>query len=263
MATQLAPQQEEPQETERNYEAEARQHNWQPKDEFKGDASLWVDAETFVKRADEVMPLLKAKTRHLERELAEVRKSSRRMEEHFNKAEARIRAELMAEMEQAVETGDVEAFRRAKRASDEIGTGAEAPKVSDEEARGAYDDFRERNFWYDRGALASATEDQASARIYADRMAEKHMEKTKTMAPPEFFAMIEGLVQEKYPQIGAKAPRVKPQSDVAGVTPGRPRSGAKTFNDLPAEAQRACDKWVKQGLIKDRAAYVASYDFGA
>ena len=39
----------------RDIEAEARKHGWRPKEEFKGDPARWTDAETFVKRADEVM----------------------------------------------------------------------------------------------------------------------------------------------------------------------------------------------------------------
>ena len=31
------------------------------------------------------------------------------------------------------------------------------------------------------------------------------------------------------------------------------------FNDLPPEARAACDRWVKQGLIKSREDYVRSY----
>jgi hypothetical protein len=52
----------------RDFDAEAREHGWRPKDEFPGDAAKWVDAETFMKRADEVMPLLKAQNARLKRD---------------------------------------------------------------------------------------------------------------------------------------------------------------------------------------------------
>lgn len=250
------------QQAPRDFDAEARQHGWVPKDEFKGDPARWVDAETFATRADEVMPLLRKTNEHLKRELKDVRKQARRLTDHFNKAEERIRGELMEEMEAAVEAGDVAGFRKLKARSDDLAKGAAKPEHTQAEAMEAFDDFRDANPWYDRANLASASEIEVSARLYADRMTEKNLDKTADMAPPEFFAMIEGLVKEKYPTVGTKAPRTKPVSDVAGATSGRaPRQNGKGFNDLPPEAQRACDKWVKQGLIKDRAAYLASYDW--
>lgn len=45
--------------------AEARQLGWVPQEEFRGDQSRWVDADSFVKRGHEVMPILKANNARL------------------------------------------------------------------------------------------------------------------------------------------------------------------------------------------------------
>jgi hypothetical protein len=165
-------------------------------------------------------------------------------------------------MEKAVETGDVAAFRKLKGEADELNKSAGKPEYTKAEAMEAFDTFRDANPWYDKANLASASELDVSARLYADRMTEKHMDKTAEMAPADFFEMIQGLVDEKFPTLRNKPARPKPPSDVAGATPNRgPGQRGKTYNDLPPLAQQACDKWVKQGLIKDRAAYVASYDW--
>jgi hypothetical protein len=50
------------------YESEARQQGWMPQEEFKGDPDRWTDAETFVRRADEVLPILKKRDRILKQE---------------------------------------------------------------------------------------------------------------------------------------------------------------------------------------------------
>lgn len=251
---------------DRDYEAEARAHGWVPKDEFlakpNAHESRWVDAETFARRADEVMPLLKKQNERLTRELAEVKKQARRITDHFNKAEERIRDELVAKMEEAVKTGDVAAFRKLKTEADDLTKEAAKPEYSKEEAMDAFEAFRDVCTWYDKANLASASELEINARLYADRMTEKHLAKTEEMAPSDFFGMIQGLVEEKYPAITAKAPRQKPPSDVAGTTQNRnPGPRGKTFNDLPVEAQRMADKWIAQKLIPDRAAYVKSYDW--
>jgi hypothetical protein len=48
-----------------NVEVQARELGWSPKEEFKGDPERWIDAETFVKRGEELMPILKANNRKL------------------------------------------------------------------------------------------------------------------------------------------------------------------------------------------------------
>lgn len=271
MATQLKAPEVEPeidegdsgtQVIERDHDADARQHGWVPKDEFKGDPNRWVDAETFNTRADEVMPLLKKQNEHLKRELADVKKSTRRIVDHFEKDRQRLLSELEAKMEKAVEVGDVAGFKSLQKESADLAKEAPTPEYTRAEALEAFDAFRDANPWFDRGNLGSATDTEKDALAYYYRMEEKHMERTKDLAPAAFFALIEGLVKEKYPSILAKAPRQKPPSDVAGATNGRqPGPRGKGFNDLPPEAQRAADKWIKQGLIKDRAAYLASYDW--
>lgn len=258
------PQTEGEQQAERDFEAEAREMGWVDQDEFKGDKTRWSDAETFVKKGEEVLPLIKAQNKALKRQLDEMKRDIKRASDHFSKSEERAyeraRAEIEAKMEAAVETGDTNAVKQAVKDLDKLRDDVKGAQteVTPEEAREAWDEWRDDNAWYDKAGLASASEIEVNARLYADRMTEKHVAKTKDMSPGEFFDFIGGLVHEKYPQLKAKPARQKPNSDVAGATRGAPRGG-KTFADLPQEAQRACDKWVKQGLIKDRSAYLQSY----
>lgn len=46
---------------------------WSPKEQFRGNPELWMDAETFVKRGEEIMPLLKANNRKLLDEVTNIR----------------------------------------------------------------------------------------------------------------------------------------------------------------------------------------------
>lgn len=252
---------------ERDFEAEARQHGWVPKDEFKGDPSRWTDAETFVKKADEVMPLLRKKTQAQDREIADLKKQIRRASEHFSKAEERAYeralADLKAEAEKAVADGDVEAFRKVDKKIDDLRRETSSKEEDDgptadlDEVADALADFRRANRWYD--------EDPA-VRDYADRLAtHKYADKAKDMAPADFFAFIGEKVRERFPDL---APAAKPQDGnrrrsavEGGGTMGRPSRSGRSFNDLPPEAQRMADKWIKSGLIKDRDAYVKSYQW--
>jgi hypothetical protein len=81
-----------------------------------------------------------------------------------------------------------------------------------EEAQEALDEFREEHPWYDKANLANATEVEINARLFFDRMVDKHIDKTKDMAPAEFFAFITDLTLDKYPLLKGKPARQKPQA---------------------------------------------------
>ena len=273
MATQLKQPDPEPQDQQqdndiqqvddapRDYEAEARSRGWVPQDEFKGDATRWVDAETFIERTETVMPLLKAENARMKRELSDMKRQMRQFSKHASAAEERIRAEIQSEMEAAVEAGDVEGFRKLQKKADELTDGkSEAPKHTQEEVIEAFDVFREENPWYDRANLANASEIDINARLYADRMTEKHIKKTEEMAPDEFFAFIADEVKKKYPQIVAKPRREKPQSDVSPAGNGRMPRNTKTWENLPAEARQRFEKWINNGL-GDKDYYLKTFDW--
>jgi len=50
-------------------EKEARSLGWTPKEEFRGSPERWIDADEFLRRGREVMPILKATNRRLEEQV--------------------------------------------------------------------------------------------------------------------------------------------------------------------------------------------------
>jgi tetratricopeptide (TPR) repeat protein len=244
----------------RDFEAEAREHGWVPEGEFKGDSSRWVDAETFMKRADEMMPLLKAQNARLKRDLDSLKKDLKRATAHFEGAEKRAydraKADLEQRIEEAVESGDLQAARAAMKDLGELkptDTDAAPAKATKEEAQEALDDFREANPWYDRANLANASELDINARLYFDRMIDRHIDKTKDLAPAEFFGFIQGLTEERYPQLKAKPARQKPASAVEGGTSGRARGSSKSWDALPETARRQFEKFQARGILGVKA----------
>ncbi|MDX2059930.1 MAG: hypothetical protein SFV24_19125 [Gemmatimonadales bacterium] len=107
-------------------EIKARDLGWLPKEEFRGDPDRWIDAETFVKRGEELMPLLKANNRKLLDEVQSLKAVNAKTEnllraaqesieelKNFNTAIARERAkdkkkELVTALAEARREGDVE-----------------------------------------------------------------------------------------------------------------------------------------------------------
>jgi hypothetical protein len=252
----------------RDFEAEAKQHGWTPKDEFKGDPSRWVDAETFVTRADEVMPLLKKKTEVQDREIAALKKAvsqqTRLLATADERAMARALADLKAQKHEAVEAGDTKAVDAIDEKIDTLKAEAKAPAaepVTLEQAEEAYADFQLKNRWYGKGALPSASEVEAEARVFADALAAQNKKKADSMAPADFFAWVSEQVHAEFPALTAKQPRQKPASDVSPPTNGRGASGVASFASLPKDAQQACDKLARMGALpgKDLAEQRAYY----
>lgn len=262
--------------TVRDFEAEAREHGWRPKDEFPGDPTKWVDAEAFMKRADEVMPLLKAQNTRLKRDFDALRKDLRRATAHFEGAEKRAfekaKSELEERIEAAIETGDLEAGKAALKEIGELKpTGDQAqPKYTEKEAYEALDQFREDNPWFDRANLGGASDVEINARAMFDRIVEKRsreMVRGDEPPPEEFFAGCAEEVLAKYPALKGKPPRQKPSSAVEGGRPGGQRGSTKTWDNLPEPARRQYERFISRGIgvkstgdaEKDQAAARAYY----
>ncbi len=62
----------------RNYEAEAKLQGWTPKEDFKGDPAVWVDAETFIEKGNSNSGLLAKRNKILERRLAQMERDMTR-----------------------------------------------------------------------------------------------------------------------------------------------------------------------------------------
>ena len=54
---------------QQDFDSEARAQGWVSQEEFRGNEKDWVDAETFVKRGREILPILRKNNEHLLRDL--------------------------------------------------------------------------------------------------------------------------------------------------------------------------------------------------
>lgn len=241
---------------QRDYEAEARAHGWTPKDDFKGDTSKWVDAETFAKRADEVMPFLKKQNGALKRELDDLKRTVKQASAFYEKAEERAYTRALSDLEAkhaaAVETGDVKAASAAVKEMRELEADAVANKpaaetpADDAAERKKITDWIEVTPWY-------GPDEQRTK--YADVVADNLGPALKYPGGTEaWLGELERRVERKFAE--------KKPSPVAGGG-NRPSGAAGThsFNDLPAAAKAQCDRFIKQGVIKDRAQYVKDYQW--
>ncbi len=252
-------------------EAEARAAGWRPKEEWDGRGE-WRDAAEFLAVRENNLALKRKEVDHLKGEIAKLKREVKKLTIAEQRAYSSALADIKAEMEQAVETGDVAAFRAADKKMEELRQEATADIAAipgGEDPQEQFDAFREMHNWYDKANLASATETEIEARLYADRLADRWAKegRQQTMKPSEFFAAIAEATLKKFPLLKMKAARAKPASDVSGGSRPGAAAKAKSFANLPAEAKAQADRFFKMGVIKAkdiaeaREKYVRDYQW--
>lgn len=244
---------------ERDYEAEARQHGWTPKDDFKGDPAKWVDAETFAKRADEVMPFLKKQNTALKREMDDLKRTMKQASAFYSKAEERAYeralADLQARHDEAVEGGDVAGARKVLKELHELEKPASAETEEKPDTKAAQQelaDWVDENDWYIN---------DEKRRAYADIQA-------GAMGPAaEWEGGPKAWLEELGKRVTRKFADPKPNPVNGGGNRPGGKTAAHTFSDLPPEAKAAADKFFRNGVYGEktqaeaRAQYAKDYDW--
>lgn len=245
-----------------DYITEAKRFGWTDKEDFAGKPEHWVDAETFVKRSQEVMPILKAQNRALVKRLDAMEREGKKAAEFFSKSEQRAyeRAltEIRAEQEAAVESGDVEAHRAASKKLDQLEKpeALKPDEITPEQRAEDLGDWGKANKWYATNAVMKSYAD-AQAGFLAGKKG-GYLDRADLDTVSE---KVRAKFEDEYPEAFGTGPKPKPRSPVEGVQPGRGKSNGNAYADLPPEAKAMCDKWVKNGQIKSREDYVKGFDF--
>ena len=247
-------------------EEQARRLGWKPKDEFKGDASQWRDWQDFLNEDLSNAPQLKATVKLLKRRLDQTDRRYKKLEstldeakEYFSKAEQRAYdravADIKAKQRAAVALADEDAYDEADEELKQLekdakaGKTAKAPEV-DPEVTKTFRKWERDNDWYGTNEVMTAAADAIAKKMgsYSDN----------DMDPDEYLEELTARVKKEFPH---KFELPKKRSAVEGVGETRATKGQKTFDHLPAEAKAQCDRFIAQGLIKDRAQYVKDYQW--
>ena len=118
------------------HESEARSQGWVPQEEFRGKEDDWVDAETFVRRGKEIMPILRKNNEKLLKELAEAKKAAEEAREaakEFREFQKELTERKVKEL-----STQIEQLKQAKREAISSGDGDRVIAIDD-----AIDDIKE------------------------------------------------------------------------------------------------------------------------
>ena len=236
-------------------EDQARAMGWKDRDEFFGPPENWSSAEKFIKVGEGALPILRQNVRHMGEKIIALESRAKDREDYFNMEVAamknRHKAELEKERAKAVEDGDVDKFNATQSQIDELNTAP--PVATAAPAAPEYTQFLVDNPWYGtdgemtRYAYGESEYDvKTHPELTLKQNLERTLNKVKARFPPERFGEQPVKTQRRAPQVEAGRRAVV-------------KKNSKTYGNMPAESQAACDRAVHIGLCRSREAFVKNY----
>lgn len=266
-------------ETGQDIEAKARALGWRPQTEFKGDPKNFVDAATFVERGEQMLPIIKAEKRELEGrvqqtegELAQTRQALNETREALEgmkefrtemtrEKNERKKTELVGKIREAREAGNVEREMELQGELNKLGQPEAAkpganggggtrrePPASGEElttTKWWKDWIKDNNDWF--GVDARRT-NVAMAIAQELRIAPA----TRNLPPEQFLQKLSSELDSTVGPV-RRAAASKVEGSGGGEGGGGGGGQGKSFADLPADAQAACDRAGKRVVGANRA----------
>jgi len=257
---------------------EAESQGWVPKERFRGNESDWVDADTFVKRGREILPILRKNNENLIKDLQATKdqlKEFREAAEEFKKFqresyerkaqeyESQIQ-EIKESRAQAISDGDgqkvnalddaldqaKENFKEAKQAVKDV-VSAKEPEPTPEAIDPGLQAWLDRNTWFGQDKRLTGM---------VNGIGESLRLEFPLLKGQAFLDKLDEVLAEEFPNKFGK--KQSPSSRVESGSGRQSRSGgnAQSYDNLPSEAKSACDRFVKQKLMT-REQYVADFDW--
>ena len=160
---------------DRDYEAEASEQGWTPKEDWKGDEAKWTDAQTFVERGEKIAGILKSRLDRQDSKIQSLQAANREFGEYHKKTIETQRkkdseriAELEVELAAAVTDNDGPAFTKANREINDLRTELPPETNSDTAWNQLCGDWTAENKWYVENPKLNAYANGISDRLRAE-----------------------------------------------------------------------------------------------
>ncbi len=251
-------------------EARAREMGWKPKEEFELDPARWVDAETYVKRGEDVLPLLRANNRKLSEDVVSLRMQLKENQQAIqdlkdfntdiakNNAKAR-EAKLLDSIKEAKTSGDVDtevqltsqltdlkAEIKIAEATKPAAKATEQPAVTPEQKQWLAD-----NPWFGSDKRKTG---------YAFGIAEELRAQGIVAGTSEFYKAMDREMDKQFNQNTRR--REPSKVEDANGAGGASNGSAKSYADLPQDAKDSCERLAPKFVgksFKDIAAWRTHY----
>lgn len=251
-------------------ETRAREMGWKPQGEFKGPEDKWVDAAEYVRRGEEVLPIVRNENRRLQQTATQLQQQIEQLQSALNESRQSMtefkqfqadmlqtklkeqRVQLLREIREAREAGNDDKIVELEDQLAENRTAvaaakapAPAPAASPApapattltaEQQAVYDAWVKRNPW----AEGSSDEDIAKQGA-ALRFGQEAARLGKRGA--EYFDFVDAKMEKAF--ASAPAPS-KTEEGRPGGGSGTSGAGGKDYKSLPAEAKAYVDSRADQ-----------------
>lgn len=271
-------------------EAKAKAMGWTPKESFRGDPERFVDAETFLKRGEEVLPIVRAENARLRQQNQQF---SQQIQSLSQTVEANQEAiDALKEFNSEKARGDVKALKEKIKAdlvqakkdenhelevelTDQLGEANEALKEAEtEEAEGKKNgkggkkapvqqqpnnqqQTPEFKAWHAENPWFLDPKEQRKtnyAIAVANDLATTNKAAGIEMPQTEFLEAISAEVETVFPNPNREKPgKTEGGSQEGGTGGGGGGRSGKSYASLPAEAKAACDSMVSKLVGPGRA----------
>ena len=251
-------------------EAQALAMGWKPQDQFKGPADKWVDAETYVRRGEEVLPIVRNENRKLLTQVETLNQTIAQLQQGLAERETAMnefrefqteflqqrlkeqRAQIMGQIREAREAGDdsrlaeledqLDENREAQRgvkkpvAAPAPAPAANQPPQLTAEQQAAYQEWASRNPWHN-GTDEEAVAKQGAAFLFGQEAARQRL------TGKAFYDHVDAKMAKAFPAASPGPGKVED---------GRPSGGSgnsngrQTFAALPPDAKAYAESKIAQ-----------------
>lgn len=275
-------------------EDRARRMGWVDEGAYRGPKHKWVDADTYVKRAEEELPVLRSQLRRydddnaryekanadLKAQLTEIQKDFKAFGEHSRKAEERAyeraKSELESAMDKAVSEADEDTYRAAKKRLKELDEVRPAPQQQEQPATEqptgqpsqlspAIQTFVNENQWFNNDIGLQGMMIKFNAQVMRDS---PHLSESQRLIEAK-RRLIERFPEE-FPEEHRPAPAAKTNerrndapavASPSGVNGGKKPKKDKTFDDLPDDAKQQYARFASRIPGYSKEEYARSYQW--
>lgn len=240
--------------------AQAREIGWRPQEEFRGDPAKWVDADEYIRRGEEVLPLVKAENRRLHDQLEAQRRevarlasvvsqqaqsmedlkefSLNQLQEKLNENKRSLKTQLrearredndqrVEELEEALEDNTA-AQTKLAATKEAVKTAPKQPEQTQTQEAPEFAGWKSKNPWF-QGSSTLDKAKTAAAMAFATEVA------NEGKRGQAFYDAIDERLAEAYPP--PKKSEKTEDGRPGGGGSGSSSSSASGFNALPADAK--------------------------
>lgn len=255
---------------ERNWEEEARRDGWKPQKDWVAagnDPDKWKEAQEFVERGEEILPIVKARLgkqiESLEQRVESLLQTNQKFSEFSEKAiqrerdeKTRLLGELKVARKKAVSEGDGDKFEQADEQIKKLEADDDTVIIGDQQAL-------EQSVvkWFQDNEIFNTNR---TAQALLDGFSNEVKLANPGLTGPPLLDKIKARVEQEAPELFENPKRktgdgVTAPSGTGGGGGGKGRS----FDDLPADAKAACAQFEKDIPGFTQETYLQNYDWEA